>query len=91
MSYLDKFINKDALLQARQTLDEAQLFLGDSGSAEIVAKEIAKAVKLIRTKTSSSIYIFNSDGYYENAEAWLLQAIVKFVLNSADYAWSTKI
>lgn len=91
MDYINKFIDNDVFPEAVQQLSTANLFIQELGSAEDVANTIGDVVHLVRTKNSNDIFIYDNEGYYTKAETWLLQAIVKYVLNSADYPWSTKI
>lgn len=90
-SILKHFLDLDAFEECRETFSKAKFDFKEKNVPETIAKGIAQVIKLIRLKDTDDIYIYNISGYYEKAEKWLLQSLVKYILNASGYNWNTNI
>ena len=54
---------------------------------EVYAREVEKLISLIRDSASGSLYIYNLKGYYDKCEKWILQSLLKYIINNSNFYW----
>ena len=86
--FIKNFIDESKLSACKKALNAPEIDLNYDGIYEDFAEEFEKVITLVRLQSSGELYIFNLKGYYELASDYILQAIVKYLLNESGYTWS---
>lgn len=77
-----------AKLQSFVTTVSAAVEAADTAETnEVYAREVEKLISLIRERSSGSLYIYNLKGYYDKCEKWILQSLLKYIINNSDFYW----
>lgn len=90
-SFITNYFPDESLNICAEQLKNSQIDLNSTESAEEIANAIYRRISFIRLANTDEVYLYNAKGYYERAEKWLLQVLIKLVLNFAGAKWNTRI
>lgn len=62
----------------------------DLEANEVYAAEVEKLLTFVREASTGDIYIYNLKGYYEKCEKWMLQALLKYIINQSGFLWKLR-
>ena len=57
---------------------------------EVYAREVEKLISFIRESSSGCLYIYNLNGFYDKCENWILQSLLKYIINKSEFYWRLK-
>lgn len=90
-SFLSDYLDKAEFDKCQAILKKSKFDFRKKDVPEKIATRIAQVIRLIRLKNTDELFIYDVSGYYVGASKWLLQSLVKYILNTSGYNWNTNI
>ena len=84
---INNYIDKEKLQSFCETVSAAVEAADETESNEAYALEVEKLISLIRGSSSGNLYIYNLKGYYDKCEKWILQSLLKYIINNSNFYW----